>query len=494
MLLHSEQSALDSLSAGFGERYTVHCATSGSEALHTLGETPINVIISAQDLPGMSGAEALREAKKRSPETVGFLLTGRSGRSSQALVGYEEVFQVVAGEMTRETLQNLVDNATRQMRLMALAESANDMAASPDEPAEHIVMETSENGSTIISDGTGRFRALDQSKMSAASAVGARAVDVLVLTKDEEFLTTIRESSRGMHEVHLANTLKQADDAVRNHKVGVVVIDAAMVGQKVEPLTLHLRKGCPRLVAIVAGRRDDGEMLMELINRGKVYRFLLKPVSPGRARLAVEASIKHHLEAPDAAFKAGGAAGPAPRPKPAAKARLRAASRPVAKPAADIPSPIEDGLSAAFGGDDKSFTETMTGLIGIVGDKLGGNKPKAKARPLPEPRVSNTFSDFETLNDSGGSRFGKPLLIGIGAAALVAVAGTLYWFMGDGTDITAPPIDKPEVVSLPAQPESEPVVDSARPRTTGLPTTVGGALEQAEAALLDSNLDEARAA
>ncbi|MEJ2275727.1 MAG: hypothetical protein P8Y01_14345, partial [Woeseiaceae bacterium] len=541
MLLHSEQSALDSLSAGFGERYTVHCATSGSEALHTLGETPINVIISAQDLPGMSGAEALREAKKRSPETVGILLTGRSGRSSQALVGDEEVFQVVAGEMTSETLQNLVDNATRQMRLMALAESANDMAASPDEPAEHIVMETSENGSTIISDGTGRFRALDQSKMSAASAVGARAVDVLVLTKDEEFLTTIRESSRGMHEVHLANTLKQADDAVRNHKVGVVVIDAAMVGQKVEPLTLHLRKGCPRLVAIVAGRRDDGEMLMELINRGKVYRFLLKPVSPGRARLAVEASIKHHLEAPDAAFKAGGAAGPAPRPQPAAKAPPRAASRPVAKPApapapkaapqpaarkkpapaaaaqpaarktpgaaatapqrqdpplrgADIPSPIEDGLSAAFGGDDKSFTETMTGLIGIVGDKLGGNKPKAKARPLPEPRVSNTFSDFETLNESGGSRFGKPLLIGIGAAALVAVAGTLYWFMGDGTDITAPPIDKPEVVSLPAQPESEPVVDSARPRTTELPTTVGGALEQAEAALLDSNLDEARAA
>jgi TonB family protein len=541
LLLHSEQSALDSLSAGFGERYTVHCATSGSEALNTLGETPINVIISAQDLPGMSGAEALREAKKRSPETVGILLTGGSGRSSQALVGDEEVFQVVAGEMTGESLQNLVDNATRQMRLMALAESANDMAASPDEPAEHIVMETSENGSTIISDGTGRFRALDQSKMSAASAVGARAVDVLVLTKDQEFLTTIRESSRGMHAVHLANTLKQADDAVRNHKVGVVVIDAAMVGQKVEPLTLHLRKGCPRLVAIVAGRRDDGEMLMELINRGKVYRFLLKPVSPGRARLAVEASIKHHLEAPDAAFKAGGVAGAAPPPKPAAKARPRAASRPVAKPApasapkaapqpaarkkpapaasaqpaagntprasatapprqdpplrgADIPSPIEDGLSAAFGGDDKSFTETMTGLIGVVGKKLGGNKPKAEARSLPEPRVSDTLADFVTLDDSGGSRFGKPLLIGIGAAALVAVAGTLYWFMGDGTDVIAPPIDEPEVVSLPAQSESEPVVDTARPRATGLPTTVGGALEQAEVALLDSNLDEARAA
>ena len=57
------------------------------------------------------------------------------------------------------------------------------------------------------------------------------------------------------------------------------------------------------MVSIVAGRRDDGEMLMGLINRGKVYRFLLKPLSPGRARLAIEASVKHHLEAPDSAFK-----------------------------------------------------------------------------------------------------------------------------------------------------------------------------------------------
>ena len=48
LLLHSEQSTLDSLSSGFSDRYTVHCATSGSEALNTLVETPINVIITAQ--------------------------------------------------------------------------------------------------------------------------------------------------------------------------------------------------------------------------------------------------------------------------------------------------------------------------------------------------------------------------------------------------------------------------------------------------------------
>jgi TonB family protein len=477
LLLHSEQSTLDSLSSGFNDRYTVHCATSGSEALNTLGEIQIDVIVSAQELPGMSGLEALREAKKRSPDTIGILLAGNSDQGLEALVGDQEVFQVVRGSVTAESLKGMIDNATQQARLIALAESANDTTASPDEPqAEHIVMETSENGSTIISDGTGRMPALDPGKISAAADVGASSVDVLVLTHDEEFLATVKESARGLHNVIYANTVSQADEAIRKHKVGVAVVDAAMVGANVEKLTMHLRSQAPRLVAIVAGRRDDGEMLMDLINRGRVYRFLLKPVSPGRSRLAIEASVKHHLEAPDSAFKVAGqpaaapkpqrkpepkpapkpAAKPAPAPKPAAKtsqpkavpkAPAKPAPAPAAKPQASRPvadivpnrdealSPIEEGLGDAFGGDDTSFTETMTGIVETVTRSL---KPKKKdAPPAAQPAVEATapssamaIESSPATDDSGGSIFTNPKILGIGAVAIVAAAGVAFWVLG----------------------------------------------------------------
>ena len=88
----------------------------------------------------------MKEAKKRSPDTIGILLASSGG---EAIVGDEEVFQVVHGDVTSDGLKQLVDNATRQIRLMALAESANDTAANPDMTAEHIIMETSENGSTM---------------------------------------------------------------------------------------------------------------------------------------------------------------------------------------------------------------------------------------------------------------------------------------------------------------------------------------------------------
>ena len=304
LLLHSEQGTLDNLSAGLDERYTVHCATNGTEALNTLGGTPIHVIVSAQELPGMSGVEALREAKKRSPETIGILLASIED-DVEALVGDEAVFQIVRGGISPKELRELIDSATQQMRLMALAQSANDNSASVDAPvAEHIVMETADNGAAIISDGTGRMTALNPTRISESLAIGARAIDVIVLTTDAEFLGTIKDSARGMHNIHHANTVKQAEEALKKHKVGVAVVDAAMVGSNIEKVTHHLRASQKRLVSIVAGRRDDGEMLMDLINRGKVYRFLMKPVSAGRARLAIEASVKHHLEAPAAAFKA----------------------------------------------------------------------------------------------------------------------------------------------------------------------------------------------
>ncbi len=465
LLLHSEQSTLDKLSTGFTDRYTVHCATSGSEALNTLGDTAIDVLVTAQELPGMSGLDALREARKRSPDTLGILLAGNDGEGVEALVGANEVFKVVRGGVTPESLRTLIDDATRQARLVELTESANDTTADMDASAEHIVMETSENGSSIITGATGQLPTLDPNSAAPEATVGSRAVDVLVLSKDEEFLSTVRESARGVHNIIHANTLAQADEAVKSQKVGVAVVDAAMVGDNVEKLTVHLRKTAPRLVSIVAGRRDDGEMLMDLINRGKVYRFLLKPVSPGRARLAVEASAKHHLEAPDAAFKIVGSPAPAAAKAAAKPARTRPAPKakpaPQAKQARTVPTIVveprpvpvapptfvNDALGDAFDGEDSSFTETMTGIFKSVGDTFATVTGRDRDADLPPPEAQ-----FDA-GDSGDSIFQNSRVLGVGAVAVVILLSAGWWFFGGSDD--AVPISRPQ--------SDTPVVNEADP-------------------------------
>ena len=520
LLLHSEQSTLEKLSSGFDDSYTVHCATSGSEALNTLVDTPINVIVTEQDLPGMSGLDALREAKKRSPDTIGILLAGNDDDGLEALVSDREVFQIVRGSVTADSISELVENATQQMRLMTLANSANDAAADVDEPAEHIVMETSENGSTIISDGTGRIPILDPSKVSA---VGSHSVDLLVLTRDNDFLSTIKDSSRGTHTVHYASTLAQADDLIRKHKIGVAVVDAAMVGKKIEQLTVHLRKGSQRLVSIVAGRRDDGEMMMDLINRSKVYRFLLKPVSPGRARLAVEASVKHHLEAPDAAFNMQGKATPAAptskaealvkqAPKPESKSEQKveqtaAVQTPVPKDpppgSADSPqaeSINDDVLSESFGSGDSGFTETVTGLFSTVRKKLSSDEDR---QPRQLGAKSSRPWSAMAAEASGGSSLKDPKMLGLGAAAVIVIAGTLFWFMS-GPDNSvpavapgaiAPAITEADAVAEPEAPATDTNTDTnTDTAATDIEALVDQALADAELALLESRIDDASTA
>ena len=80
LLLHSEQSTLDELCKGFNDRYTVHCATSGSEALSTLGQVPIHVIVSAQRLPGMSRPVNSSIVIRR-PKATCFAVHGLSSRT-----------------------------------------------------------------------------------------------------------------------------------------------------------------------------------------------------------------------------------------------------------------------------------------------------------------------------------------------------------------------------------------------------------------------------
>lgn len=498
LLLHSEQSTLDALGAGFSvsDKYAVHFATSGSEALNTLGETPIHVLVSAQELPGMSGLEALREAKKRSPDTVGILLAGSDRDDGlEALVGDKEVFQIMRGAVSADALLNIIESATKQVRMIALSESANDTAANvdhaaPESTGEHIVMETAENGSTIISDGTGRMPALKPERIQVSPGAGGREVDILVLSKDEDFLKTVQDSSRGMHNVHHAHTASQAQEIVRNHKVGVLVTDAAIAGSKVQVLTQALRRDAPRLVAVVAGRRDDGELLMDLINQGQVYRFLLKPVSPGRARLAIEASVKRHLEAPVDAFK-GRSTTNAARPAPATAAARSPGPKPASpkpaspKPASAKPAPRPAPTEKTPPKDDLAATgRRKAPVIGPV----GSDRPTTPMERKPDGMGLTS----DSLGDEPTSR--RPVVIGAAAAAvLLLVAG--IWFFAGGPDEPAVG-DDAVVTDAPASGAATGPADTreraAAVSESDLPQPVDAGVQDAAEPAYASLLDDAR--
>ena len=58
------------------EPYTVLIAGSGDEALSILSQETVDVVISDEKMPGMSGSELLAVVRKKYPDTIRMILTG----------------------------------------------------------------------------------------------------------------------------------------------------------------------------------------------------------------------------------------------------------------------------------------------------------------------------------------------------------------------------------------------------------------------------------
>jgi protein TonB len=106
---------------------------------------------------------------------------------------------------------------------------------------------------------------------------------------------------------------------------------------------------------------------------------------------------------------------------------------------ADGTSPIEDGLASAFGQEDTSFTETVTGLISTVARKFSSDKIASELPEAPTP-VSKSES-LGSSSGSDGSLLRNPKMMGIAAALLVVVVAALYWTMGGSNELDGQPQD-----------------------------------------------------
>jgi signal transduction histidine kinase len=57
-------------------RWQVHEASSGAEALEIAGRVPLDVVVTDQRMPGMTGVDLLEELRRRRPDVAGIVLTG----------------------------------------------------------------------------------------------------------------------------------------------------------------------------------------------------------------------------------------------------------------------------------------------------------------------------------------------------------------------------------------------------------------------------------
>ena len=79
LLVDDEPNVLSALKRALRkEKFDLITAGSGEEALEKLKSEEIDVVVSDQDMPGMTGTRLLAKLKEEYPDTVRFMLTGKA--------------------------------------------------------------------------------------------------------------------------------------------------------------------------------------------------------------------------------------------------------------------------------------------------------------------------------------------------------------------------------------------------------------------------------
>jgi len=118
--------------------------------------------------------------------------------------------------------------------------------------------------------------------------------ELLVLSRDSTLVDIVREAVPRIARISHAPDLDHANGVLSGVKPDVLVVDASIASDLGELLS-RLTRRFPGVVIVVAGRREVASVLMRLTAEGRIFRFLLIPVTHGQARLALGAAIAHHL-------------------------------------------------------------------------------------------------------------------------------------------------------------------------------------------------------
>jgi len=125
---------------------------------------------------------------------------------------------------------------------------------------------------------------------------------ILVLSRDAGLIETVRKATpRGTPVTH-APDLDAIAEKLPALKPGVLVADTASTSD-VAGMVAQLTQHFPELVVVVAGKREDSAALMQLTAAGRIFRFLLTPLSHGQTRLALEAAVQQSVDLKNAGHR-----------------------------------------------------------------------------------------------------------------------------------------------------------------------------------------------
>jgi DNA-binding NtrC family response regulator len=336
LFVDDEQRVLNSMRIMFRREYELYLAPRGADALKIVRENEIDVIVADHRMPEMTGVEVLSRVREVSPRTVRILLTGYADLDAvEGSINDCEVFRFLTKPCPPNQLKDTVALAAQLARETT---GAIDVTATPEEEVE-LILESSASAEHLAvapgpqpvtrpsppvaaapapAPGNDPEAGFDPTTTSTiepspqtrtiARAPGEgqrrlpRGLGIIVFSTDDEVRDVIQRAVRGRVPVYGATNIVKVVKLLEQHQPGVLVTDVSDDKATIQSMTARLKQHLPELVTIAVSQHRDVLDMVWLINHGQIFRFLRKPLSPGRSAVCLQAALKHHrmlLKNPD---------------------------------------------------------------------------------------------------------------------------------------------------------------------------------------------------
>lgn len=265
--IDDEPRILRSLKMHFRQSHEVFTTTDAAELMEYISTHDVQVVISDQRMPDKTGTEVLREVKNASPNTIRILLTGYADLNAVIdSVNEGEIYRYITKPWQNDELKKVVNKATE------IARQTQD----------------------VLQDHTPDIEA--SSLLSPASTTNNSKDKryILVLDDDESVYQQIKSHFKGVYSVSWASSLEQAAELLQRKKFGVTIADVTLGQENIAPIVYALKNIQPDLMVLMLTEFKDAHMVIDLINKGQIYRCLPRPTNLAIMSISLDRAFHHH--------------------------------------------------------------------------------------------------------------------------------------------------------------------------------------------------------
>jgi len=274
-------------------------------------------------MPQMTGVEVLTAVRTLSPRTVRILLTGYADLDAvEGSINESEVFRFLtkpcAPDQLRDTIElaatvaretpatNTDSRNSGEITNIGVPISATDDSDSTGAPTvnSHTRLSVDSSPSASTEEVHATTTILDQAPTTQPDAIAAESdvqkqigrtgYGVVVFTDDDSVLEAVQQAARGRVPIYHARNIVKVIKVLTEHRPGVLLTDISEDKTTIQTMTAQLKEHIPELVTIAISEHRDVLDMVWLINHGQIFRFLRKPLSPGRCAISMQSALQHH--------------------------------------------------------------------------------------------------------------------------------------------------------------------------------------------------------